>query len=116
MSSCGVRMWRGVQTRGAEAGAGVLLDLPIPQYSQKLLTTDDNRGSDSRVSTWACIVTMLHFSYSVEYMKASKKSSHTSTNGRHSSPAAIRTHTAEHVRRPEQRTIHFLTQDELRQL
>jgi len=49
-------------------------------------------------------------------MKARQKSSHTSTNGRQKSAAVDRTHTAEHVRRPEQRTIHFLTQDELRQL
>src|SRR6266581_5556930 len=49
-------------------------------------------------------------------MKARQKSSHTSTNGRQKSAAVDRTHTAEHVRRPEQRTIHFLPQDELRQL
>ena len=48
-------------------------------------------------------------------MKAPKKSSRTSTNGRRKSTAAVRTPTAEHVRRQE-RTIHFLTQDELRRL
>ena len=49
-------------------------------------------------------------------MRTLEKSSRTSSNGRRTSAAAVRTHTAEHVRRPEQRTIHFLTQDELRQL
>ena len=49
-------------------------------------------------------------------MKTSKKSSRTSSNGRRKSAAAVRTRTADHVRRPEQRTIYFLTQDELRQL
>lgn len=39
-----------------------------------------------------------------------KKSSHTSSNGRRKSAAVA------HVRRAEQRTIHFLTQDELRKL
>jgi site-specific recombinase XerD len=48
-------------------------------------------------------------------MKTAKKRSHTSRNGRQKSAAAVRTHTAERVRRPE-RTINFLTQDELRQL
>src|SRR5437867_4011347 len=48
-------------------------------------------------------------------MKTSQKRSHTSLNGRQKSAAAVRTHTAERVRRPE-RIIHFLTQDELRQL
>jgi integrase len=54
-------------------------------------------------------------SYSVEYMKASKVSSRTRSTGRRKSAAAVRTRTAEHVRRQE-RTIHFLTQDELRRL
>src|SRR5437764_5878668 len=49
-------------------------------------------------------------------MKTSQKSSPTSTNGRRNAAAVVRTHTAEHVRRPEQRTIQFLTQDELRRL
>src|SRR5215211_2550807 len=49
-------------------------------------------------------------------MKTSKKPSHTSLNGRQKSAAAVRTHTAKQIKRPEQRTIHFLTQDELRQL
>jgi site-specific recombinase XerD len=49
-------------------------------------------------------------------MIASKKSSRTSSNGRRKSAAAVRTHTVERVRRPDQRTIHFLTQDELRRL
>jgi integrase len=44
-----------------------------------------------------------------------KKAPRTNTNGRQNSPAAVRTHTAEHVRRPE-RIIYFLTQDELRRL
>jgi integrase len=57
-----------------------------------------------------------HFSYSVEYMKASQKSSRTRATGRRKSAAVGRTRIAEHVRRQEQRTIHFLTQDELRQL
>ncbi len=43
-------------------------------------------------------------------MKSQQKSSHTSINGRQKSAIS------EHVRRPEQRIIHFLTQDELRQL
>src|SRR5215475_14292624 len=49
-------------------------------------------------------------------MKARTKPSHTSSNSRQKSAAVVRTHTAEHVKRPAQRTIHFLTQDELRQL
>jgi len=49
-------------------------------------------------------------------MEAQKKSSSMSTNGRQNAAAAVRTRTAEHVRRPEKRTINFLTQDELRQL
>src|SRR2546429_5897898 len=48
-------------------------------------------------------------------MKAQKKSSRTSTNGSQNAAAAVRTRTAEHVRRLE-RTINCLTQDELRQL
>ena len=48
-------------------------------------------------------------------MKASTKSSRTSSTGRRKSAAVGRTRTAEHVRRQE-RTIHFLTQDELRRL
>ena len=49
-------------------------------------------------------------------MKTPKKSSRTSTNGRRNAAAVVRTRTTERVRRPEQRTIYFLTQDELRQL
>ena len=48
-------------------------------------------------------------------MKASPKPSRTSSNGRRKSAVVVRTHTAEPVRRQE-RTIHFLTQDELRRL
>jgi integrase/recombinase XerD len=48
-------------------------------------------------------------------MKTSKELSHTRLTGRQKSAAAVRTNTAERVRRPE-RTINFLTQDELRQL
>src|SRR5215467_13293368 len=49
-------------------------------------------------------------------MKISQKLSRTNPNERRNSPAIVRTRTAEHVKRPGQRTIHFLTQDELRQL
>jgi len=49
-------------------------------------------------------------------MKASQKPARTSPTGRQKSAAVVRPHTDERVRRPEQRTIHFLTQDELRQL
>ena len=49
-------------------------------------------------------------------MKAQKKSSRTGSKGRRKSAAVGRTRTVERVRRPEQRTIHFLTQDELRRL
>jgi integrase len=49
-------------------------------------------------------------------MRTAQKSSQTSSNGRRESPAVVQQHTAEHVKRPEQRTIHFLPQDELRQL
>ena len=59
--------------------------------------------------------TIPHFSYSVEYMKAAKKSSRTSSNGLRKGSAVERTRPLERVRRPE-RTIHFLTQDELRRL
>jgi len=48
-------------------------------------------------------------------MKASQKPSHTSSNGRRKSAAVVQPSTVAHVRRQE-RTIHFLTQDELRQL
>jgi len=48
-------------------------------------------------------------------MKTPKKSSRTSSNGRRKSAAVVRTQAVERVRRPE-RIIHFLTQDELRQL
>jgi len=49
-------------------------------------------------------------------MRTSKKSSHMSTNGHQTPAAVVRTRTGEHVRRPEQRIITFLTQDELRRL
>jgi integrase len=49
-------------------------------------------------------------------MKASKEPSRTRANGRRKSTAVERTRTAPRVRRAEQRTIHFLTQDELRRL
>ena len=49
-------------------------------------------------------------------MKAAKKASRTSANGRRKSTAVVRSSAPEHVRRTEQRTIHFLTQDELRRL
>src|SRR4029453_13937778 len=55
-----------------------------------------------------------HVSYSVEYMKAAKKASRTSSKGRRKGRAVVPNRT-EHVRRQE-RTIHFLTQDELRRL
>jgi site-specific recombinase XerD len=58
----------------------------------------------------------FHTSAILWNMKTPKKSSRTSTNGRRKSAAGEQTQTAERVRRPEQRTIHFLTQDELRQL
>ena len=48
-------------------------------------------------------------------MKTPKKASGTRSKGRRKSAAVVRTHTAEHVRRPE-RIIYFLTQDELRRL
>ena len=48
-------------------------------------------------------------------MKRALKSPRTRTAGRQKSAAAVRTRTADHVRRQE-RTITFLTQDELRQL
>ena len=53
-------------------------------------------------------------SYSVEYMKAAKKSSRTSSNGRRKTTAVVPNRT-EQGRRQE-RTINFLTQDELRRL
>src|SRR5438445_112543 len=49
-------------------------------------------------------------------MKTRTKSSHTSPNGCQDAATAVRIRTPERVRRPEQRTIHFLTQDELRRL
>src|SRR5712691_7549829 len=49
-------------------------------------------------------------------MKTTTKPSRTSTTSRQKSTAAVRTRAAERVRRPEQRTIYFLTLDELRQL
>jgi type 1 fimbriae regulatory protein FimB len=55
-----------------------------------------------------------HFSYSVAYMEASKESSRTRATGRRNR-GALRTRASEQGRRSE-RVIHFLTQDELRQL
>lgn len=49
-------------------------------------------------------------------MTREKKSSHRSTTSRQDATAAIQTRTGEHVRRADRRTIHFLTQEELRQL
>jgi hypothetical protein len=49
-------------------------------------------------------------------MKTSKESSHTILNGRQKTTAVVQPRTVERIRRPEQCTIHFLTQDELRQL
>ena len=40
----------------------------------------------------------------------------THTKDHQKSAAVVRTHTAEHVRRVEKRTIHFLTRDELQRL
>ena len=57
-----------------------------------------------------------HFNYCAEYMETRKKSSRTRTNGRRKSAAVVQPSPAAHVRRSEQRTIRFLTQDELRQL
>lgn len=64
--------------------------------------------------------------YSVEYMKASTKSSRTRSNGRRKSTAGVRVRAGERVRghegsvsarrRREERVITFLTQDELRRL
>src|SRR5262245_2355327 len=45
-----------------------------------------------------------------------KKSPRTSSTGRRKSAAVVQPSPAAHVRRAEQRTIHFLTQDELRRL
>ena len=55
-------------------------------------------------------------SYSVEYMEAAKTSSRPSSTGRRKSAAVVRPSPAAHVRRQDARTIHFLTQDELRRL
>ena len=49
-------------------------------------------------------------------MRTAQKSSRPSSNGRRKSAAVVQTSPAAHVRRPEQRTIYFLTQDELRRL
>ena len=53
-------------------------------------------------------------SYSVEYMKAAKKFSRTSSNGRRKRTAVVPNRTEEGRR--QERTINFLTQDELRRL
>lgn len=49
-------------------------------------------------------------------MARQRKPSHRITTSRQDSPAAVRARTGEHVRRADRRTIHFLTQDELRNL
>ena len=49
-------------------------------------------------------------------MRTPTKSSRTRTASRQKSAAAVRTRAVERVRRQETRTIHFLTQDELRRL
>ncbi len=49
-------------------------------------------------------------------MRTAQKSFRTRSNGRQKSAAVVQTTPAAHVRRQEQRTIHFLTQDELRRL
>lgn len=49
-------------------------------------------------------------------MRAQKKSTRTTEKDSRKSAAAARTRANERVKRPEQRTIHFLTQDELRRL
>jgi type 1 fimbriae regulatory protein FimB len=49
-------------------------------------------------------------------MEASKEPSRTRSTARRKAAAAVRTRNVERVRRPEQRTIYFLTQDELRRL
>jgi integrase len=49
-------------------------------------------------------------------MRTPPKPFHTKPIGRQKSAAVVQTSPAAHVRRQEQRTIHFLTQDELRQL
>ena len=49
-------------------------------------------------------------------MKASTKSSRTRSNGRRKSAAVVQTSPVAHVKRQDARTIHFLTQDELRRL
>jgi type 1 fimbriae regulatory protein FimB len=60
--------------------------------------------------------TEFHTSVILWNMKTSKKTSPTSTNGRQSSAAAVKTPPTTRVRRAEQRTITFLTQEEVRQL
>jgi len=49
-------------------------------------------------------------------MKTQQKPPRTSTNGRQDAAAVAQARQSEHVRRADRRTIHFLTQDELRQL
>jgi type 1 fimbriae regulatory protein FimB len=49
-------------------------------------------------------------------MKTKQKPSHTRATGRQNSAAVVQTSPAAHVRRHDVRTIHFLTQDELRRL
>jgi len=49
-------------------------------------------------------------------MRTQQKSSRTSAKSRQDSAAAIRTRTTEPVRHLDKRTVHFLTQDELRRL
>jgi site-specific recombinase XerD len=49
-------------------------------------------------------------------MRVAQKSSRTISNGRHKSAVVVKASHNTHVRRSEQRTITFLTQDQLRQL
>ena len=49
-------------------------------------------------------------------MKTQTKSSRTRATGRQKSAAVVQTSPAAHIKHSEQRTIHFLTQDELRRL
>ena len=60
------------------------------------------------------LVGILQNSYSVEYMKASKKSSRTRASSRQKGRAVVPNRTE--ASRRQERTIHFLTQDELRRL
>jgi type 1 fimbriae regulatory protein FimB len=60
--------------------------------------------------------TEFHSSAILWNMKATPKPPRTSTTSRQNSTAVVQPRTVERVRRPAQRTITFLTQDELRRL